>query len=322
MYRVLSLDGGGIRGLVPALVLAELEERTGRPVAELFDLVAGTSTGGIIALALLRPDPAGRPTWRARALADFYRDQGPRIFARSWRRALCTVDGLLAPRYAARALEDNLATYLGDTMLGAALRDAIVVTYDLRLRRPQLFKTSDVRAGRAEDQPMRVVARATTAAPTYFAPGRVPKRGAPPQWLVDGGVFANNPAMCAYADVRRDRPDDDVLLVSVGTGALSTDYATRRLRSAGSLGWARPLFNVVLDGQEDATDYQLRQLTGGDRYVRLQADLPTSAQRIDDAGPGNLRTLAASTERLLRERSGELDDVARLLTAPTPAVPE
>src|SRR3954464_5298965 len=93
--KVLSIDGGGIRGLIPALVLAEIERRTGRATAELFDLIAGTSTGGILACGLTCPGEGGRPRHSAEELAELYRTEGPRIFDRSLIRRITTAEGLL-----------------------------------------------------------------------------------------------------------------------------------------------------------------------------------------------------------------------------------
>jgi hypothetical protein len=313
VYRILSIDGGGIRGLVPALVLAELEDRAKRPVADLFDLVAGTSTGALLALALLRPGAGNRPQWSAQEVAVFYEARGPRIFARTPWRELRTLSGYLGPRYAARALEGELDELFGDTMLSSALCDVIVTSYDLRSRRPYLFTSDDVRASRTPDQPMRLVARCSAAAPTYFAPGRLGDGADEGRWLVDGGVFANNPAMSAYAAARQERPADELVLMSVGTGALTLDYATTRLRRGGALVWSRPLFTIVLDGQEDVTDLQLRQLVPDGRYYRFQADLEARSEHIDDTGSSNLRALRDRGSRLIERSSADLDAVVALL---------
>jgi patatin-like phospholipase/acyl hydrolase len=97
--RVLSIDGGGIRGLIPALVLAEIEDRTGRPVAELFDFVAGTSTGGLLACALTRPGDDGRPLFTAAEAANLYVEEGPLIFRQSLVRRITSVGGAFEERY-------------------------------------------------------------------------------------------------------------------------------------------------------------------------------------------------------------------------------
>jgi predicted acylesterase/phospholipase RssA len=183
--RVLSIDGGGIRGIIPALVLAEVESRTGRRAAELFDLVAGTSTGGILACALTRADPQS-----AAELVELYRTEGPKIFRRSLGQRVRSAGGLLEEKHDDAALDDALSRYLGSRRLSDATTRVLVTAYDLQGRQPYFFKSW--REDR--DGPLRVVARATAAAPTYFEPVEYGGRS-----LIDGGVFATNPAMCAYA---------------------------------------------------------------------------------------------------------------------------
>jgi patatin-like phospholipase/acyl hydrolase len=219
--RILAIDGGGIRGLIPALVLAELERRTGRRVADLFDLVAGTSTGGILAAALCRPDPLA-----AEDAARLYLEEGPRIFERRLLREVSSGVGTLDERYPRASLSDALRRYLHGYRLSEARPGLLITSYDLEGRQAFFFRTSRARQDAAYDFPLVEVCEATSAAPTYFEPAVVTDvAGSASYALVDGGVFANNPAMCALADVSRaGRAPDVTLLLSLGTGAL-----TRRL---------------------------------------------------------------------------------------------
>src|SRR5687768_18078831 len=129
--KVLCIDGGGIRGLIPALVLDEIERRTGRRIADMVDLLAGTSTGGLLACGLARPGAGGRPRYTAAELADLYVQEGPKIFDRSLVKTITSVGGLADERYDDAALEDTLARYLGDTRLSGALRDLLITAYDI-----------------------------------------------------------------------------------------------------------------------------------------------------------------------------------------------
>lgn len=206
--RVLSIDGGGIRGIIPALVLVELERLAGRRTFELFDLIAGTSTGGILACALCAPDPMP-----ASQIVGLYADRGPDIFDRSLWRRIRSADGLLDERYDAGALDTVLRDFLEDKRLRETRPDLIVPSYDTAAPGPYFFKTRNAREGEDEDFPLSIVARATSAAPTYFEPLEAGARS-----LVDGGVFAVNPGMCAYAELLRHHPGADPLLLSLGTG--------------------------------------------------------------------------------------------------------
>jgi patatin-like phospholipase/acyl hydrolase len=303
--RVLSIDGGGIRGIVPATVLVDLERRAGRPTCRLFDLIAGTSTGGILALALTAPDPTdpASPRWSAAEVLDLYRQEGPSIFSRSLARKVTSVDGLIDEKYANDHLREVLKRYLDDATVGQALTRALVTTYDLQARRPRFFKSWREDAA----VPMALAAEATSAAPTYFEPVLV--EGEP---LIDGGVFAANPAMCAYAEARRLEPAREPLVVSLGTGGQTDPIPYAKAKGWGALEWARPIIDVVLDGSSDAVDYQLDHILGP-RHVRLQAVLTDAADALDDASEENIEALVRTGERLVASNAARLDELARVL---------
>ena len=154
--RVLSIDGGGIRGIIPALVLVELERLTGRRTFELFDLIAGTSTGGILACALCAPDPMP-----AERLVGLYQDRGPDIFDRSIWQRIRSADGLLDEKYDAGSLDRVLRDFLSDKRLRETQPDLIVPSYDTAAPGPYFFKSRSAREGDDEDFPLSIVARAT-----------------------------------------------------------------------------------------------------------------------------------------------------------------
>ena len=171
--KVLCIDGGGIRGLIPALVLAEIERRTGRRIAEMVDLVAGTSTGGMLACALTRPGPDGAPRYSAEELADIYVEEGPAIFHRSLLKRVFSGGGWIDERYEDDGLNDALERYLGDGRLSDAIMDVFVTAYDIHDRFAFFFRSARARTDPSYDFPLVRVARATAAAPTYFEPAEV-----------------------------------------------------------------------------------------------------------------------------------------------------
>ena len=130
--KVLSIDGGGIRGLIPALVLAEIERRTGRRTAEMFDLIAGTSTGGILACGLTRRGEDGQPMHSAEELAELYMSEGPKIFDRSLVKQVTSLGGLIDERYDDAGLNAALETYLGPARLKEVLCDVFITAYDIQ----------------------------------------------------------------------------------------------------------------------------------------------------------------------------------------------
>ena len=292
--KVLAIDGGGIRGLIPALVLAEIEHRTGRAIATMVDLIAGTSTGAIIACALARPNAMS-----ATRIAAAYERDGPRIFDRSLIKVITSVGGFADERYDARGLVDSLRRHLGDTRLADASTGLVVTAYDLESRRALLF-----RPGR-DDVSMVEAAHASSAAPTYFEPLRLGDRT-----LVDGGVFAINPAALAYAEVSGSLD----ILVSLGTGEHTRRLPYSRVKDWGVLEWARPILDVVFDGSADAVDAQLRALMDT-RYARLQTRLTEASDALDDASPENLAALRREAEHLIADRSADIDRICAALTA-------
>jgi len=312
--KVLCIDGGGIRGLIPALVLAEIEQRTGRRIAELVDLVAGTSTGGILACGLTRPGPDGRPLYSAQELAGIYVEEGPRIFHRSLLKRIFSVDGWVDERYDEDGLDAALARYLGEATLSQALADVLVTAYEISDRLAFFFRSARARSDPAYDFPLVQVARATGAAPSYFEPAEATDvAGARTYPLIDGGVFAVNPSMCALADVTAaGRADELRLMLSLGTGDHTRSYSFEQTRSWGQLEWARPVLDMVFDGVADTTDFEAATLMG-DRYVRLQTELNIASDDLDDASESNLAALRREAEQLIAASQEELDRVCRIL---------
>jgi predicted acylesterase/phospholipase RssA len=313
MKKILAVDGGGIRGIIPARVIAEIEARTGKPAAKLFDLMAGTSTGGIISLILSRDGGGGVPKFRALDLVDLYVDRGPEIFSRSFWHGVSSVAGLTEEKYPQEPLEQVLKDYFDDVPLKEALTRVLVSGYEIETRSPFFFKS-----WREETAPvlMRYAARATSAAPTYFEPAQVLVEGQELA-LIDGGVYVNNPAISAYSEARRlYRDETDFLVVSVGTGRLTRPIPFEEAKDWGKVQWALPILNVVFDGVSAAVDYQLKQILGEQRFFRFQVNLDTASDDMDDASPANLAALKIEAERLIMAQAAELDKVCQLLSQP------
>jgi uncharacterized protein len=312
--KVLCIDGGGIRGLIPALVLAEIERRTGRRTAEMVDLVAGTSTGGILACGLTRPGPDGRPRFSAEELAGIYVEEGPKIFHRSLLKRVFSVGGWVDERYEDDGLNAALERYLGDDLLSQALVEVFITAYDIHDRFAFFFRSARARNNPAYDFTLADAARATAAAPSYFEPASITDRaGGHTYPLIDGGVYAVNPSMCAYADVvRSGRRDELALMLSLGTGAHTRAYTFEQARWWGQLGWARPVLDMVFDGVADTIEFEAGTLME-DRYVRLQTALDLASDDLDDASAANLANLRTEAERLIAASGPELDRVCAIL---------
>lgn len=323
LIKVLAIDGGGIRGVIPAMLLAEIEKRTGRAIAELFDVIAGTSTGGILALGLTKPDAKGQPAYTAAKLVDLYEVEGKHIFPKS---SFSKIRSLVNEKYPAIGIEAVLKQYFGETKLSQALKTVLVPSYDTELRHPYFFKSRKAKLDRDRDFSMATVARATAAAPTYFEPLEAKTiQGAVSSTFIDGGVFANNPAMCAYVEaIANYREATDFLVVSLGTGELTTSLNYAQLKNWGLLEWARPIFNIVSDGVSDTVDYQLRELLadrdGPQRYYRFQASLYALGKldrgnHIDDASPENITFLKRIAQNTINSNEQALNSLCQQLVA-------
>jgi patatin-like phospholipase/acyl hydrolase len=292
---ILSIDGGGIRGIIPAMLLAAVEQSLGKPLGDAFDLVAGTSTGGIIACAVFAGVALAR-------VLDLYTIEGGAIFGRPLLRRFFTLFGLFGSRYGAAALERALVAVLADRTLSQETRRTalLVPSYCIRLPRPidldydgvaegasaMFFKSRNATGG---DFLLRDICRATSAAPVYFPPAKIRDLRAPGHEYVcvDGGVHSNNPAADALAEAQRLWPGDAVTLVSVGTGSKVRSLPNG---SWGAAYWAAHIIDVLMDGSADAVSYQCEQRLGGD-FVRCETPIVGASERMDDASPANIRAL-------------------------------
>jgi hypothetical protein len=280
-----------VRGIIPATVLAALEELSGRRVHELFDLVAGTSTGAILALGLTRPAPQS-----ARELGALYLERGPAIFA----------DGAGPDEERDPGpLESELRARLGATPMSAALRPVLAVSCDARGRRPVVFRGGGLDPGPVGDAPMVRAALASAAFPGVFPPVAHTGADGVARSCVDGGLIANDPALVACAEALAAGAGDGVALVSLGTGAGPPPEAT---------GDPDAVALATAAGPELVRDALRRAL--GDRYVRVQTPLAFGAERaFDDARPPNLEALRRTAEDLVARERAALASLAALLAA-------
>jgi uncharacterized protein len=323
MQKVLSIDGGGIRGIIPAMVLAEIERRTGKRTAEVFDLVAGTSTGGILALGLTKPGQDGGPEYSAKKLIELYETEGGKIFDRPVWHRIHSGWGLAEEKYPATGIEEVALEYFGDVRLAQAHKEVLVTAYEIERRGPWFFKRRHARDENREGDNflMRDVARATSAAPTYFEP--LPLAWGPhgERAFIDGGVHSNNPAMCAYVEARKIHPgENDFLVLSLGTGEPTRSMPYEEVKGWGLALWAQPILNVVFDGVADTVDYQLRELLfteeGDDRrYYRFQTVLAIGKDDMDDASATNIQALKKKAQEIIDENETALETLCAQLIA-------
>ena len=309
-FNVLSIDGGGIRGIIPALVLDSIEQKTGMSTAQNFDLIAGTSTGAILALGLSKNGGGGnQEQYSAEALADIYASRGREIFDRSFWKGVSSVGGLADEKYSHEGLENVLNEYFGDTTLSQThcTTRTLVACYDIGARQPLFLKSwRDIYASvRMAD-----AARATSAAPTYFEPHQI-CIGSEMRTLIDGGIFVNTPVVSAYAEARRiiseektfeHLTDSDIFVVSIGTGKLTREIQYEEAKGWGKVEWLLPALSCIFDGISDAADYHMKRFLGeenAENYIRLQSALGDADDDMDNASRGNIRNLRAVADELI-----------------------
>lgn len=292
MYRILSIDGGGLRGVIPLQWLNTLTTEFPTFMQKV-DMVAGTSTGGIIACGLA----AGM---QPHEMVEFYLNEGEEIFRASmWRKAA-------APLFLSKYLNDNLTRALtnvfGDRCVHSLQKKIVVCSFRLdgfdagsgqRRWGPKFFNS-----WQDKDEQIVDVCLATSAAPTYF-----PMHGA----LVDGGIVANNPAMCAVCEAaRRGAPVGEIEVLSLGTGKRPS-FINHRDRDWGGVDWARHgLIDLLMEGGESIPDFQCRTLLDR-RYTRVQAALTDELSPMDK--PDNM------DELLLFAQTANLDPARALAAA-------
>src|SRR5918994_2564837 len=323
MKKVLSIDGGGIRGIIPAMVLAEIERRTGKLTSEVFDLVAGTSTGGILALGLTKPGQGGKAQYSAETLIELYETEGGKIFDLGVWHQLQSVGGLAEERYPSKGIDEVAKRYFDDVPLAEALTEVLVTAYEIERRGPWFFKRRHARDENREGDNflMRDVARATSAAPTYFEPLQLTWGPHGERAFIDGGVHSNNPAMCAYVEARKIHPgENDFLVLSLGTGEPTRHMPYKEVKGWGLALWAQPILNVVFDGVADTVDYQLRELLSTEegetrRYYRFQTVLDIGKDDMDDASATNIQALKQKAREIISKNEAALEALCSQLLA-------
>jgi len=330
--RILSLDGGGIRGIIPGKVLVAFEQKlqaiSGRPdmrVVDAFDLIAGTSTGGILTCLYLCPDKeSGRPKFSAQEAVDLYLNHGDSIFDITRFKHFEFLQGWTDAKYSATVLETLLKEYLGDLMLSDLLKPSLITSYDISRRRAMFFNSADVaRKGNGWNFYLRDVARATSAAPTYFEPVNISSIDQNSYPLVDGGVFANNPAMCACIEAFNLNPSlnvTDLQVFSLGTGAADKSYSYDEAKDWGKISWVVPFVDIMMSGVSETVDFQLQQLFNSagcsSQYLRLQLDLkdfPDVSSEMDHASKSNMMELEKAGDALAQESDAKLATFAKML---------
>ena len=323
--RILSIDGGGIRGIIPAVILNYIEKNLQSrlkndnvTLADFFDLIAGTSTGGILACYYLLPPLPGttrHSRYFAHEAVDMYVNHGKDIFDQRFLR-----HGVTKEKYPVAGLEMVLKENMGDTTLAQTRKDCLITAYDITERKAVLFTSFDARKHEHKNFLMRDVARATSAAPTYFELASIKSLGGAASHLIDGAMFAGNPTLCAVVESNKstfgkiNNPTiDELYVVSVGTGKENKKYDSKKAAKWGTIGWVRPIVDILLSASAEVVDYQLKQLflvaECQNCYVRLEPGIGKAKTEMDNASKENIRQLKDAGESFIQNNLKKLDEI-------------
>lgn len=299
-FRILSLAGGGYLGFYTACVLAQLEEQAGEPLGRRFDLIAGTSVGGILAIALAYEIPMAK-------IRELFVEQGTRIFSSrglpssAVARLRDLTRSVLGPKYNGVALNKALAKHLGRRTLAEALHPVVVPAVNITLSQTKVFKSPHA-AGSRGDEGVRAasVAMATSAAPAYFPAVRVG-----PYLYADGGLFAVAPDQVAMHEAEHFLRVDAsrIRMLSIGTATRDYRPSSDVAETDGAVDWladGRLLLTLISVQQQHVQAMMEDRLR--DRYLRLDADWPQEAQLgIDVATAEAAEVLSALAHGTLQD---------------------
>lgn len=326
LTRILSIDGGGIRGIIPGVVLCALEKKLQKicnnpetRLADHFDLMAGTSTGGILSSCYLLGGKNNRPKYTAEEIVDLYFKNGEEIFERSFFQKIRSVGGVLDEKYPSKGLKKALNEYMGQQKLSELLKPSLITAYDIERRKAHFFTQQDAHK-KGNDFFVKDVALSTAAAPTYFECAYIKDDLNRDYALIDGGVFANNPTLCAYAEARKifKKPTtskavtaENMLILSIGTGNDKLSYPYHKAKNWGQAEWIMPVIDIMMSGVAETVDYQVRQIYDAiekpNNYLRVDAPLPNSVNHdMDDASKKNMKALRQQGKAVAEQFDSEL----------------
>lgn len=260
-FKILSIDGGGIRGVLPAAYLNYVQERIDAPIYKYFDMIVGTSTGGIIALALALEVPTEK-------ILNLYKTKGKKIFSYSlW----TFLNGFFTPKYKNTNLINELKEIFGEnTALGEAKTRICIPSVDITNGKAVVFKTRH-HPEYVNDYKIEAwkIGAATSAAPIYFPAFFTATSG-----YVDGGIWANNPSIVGIAEAYKlNYKPDRIKMLSLGTGSMNLHRNKLLAKFFGLIGWRTSLIDLTFEAQSQGISNVAKYLCNHN-YERINRDLP------------------------------------------------
>ena len=324
--RILSIDGGGIKGIVPAVVLFHLEKHLKRlsnnpnsRIHDYFDLFSGASTGAIIIAGLLTPDSHNQPKYTTKEIIDLYIENGHIIFNASLFQEIKSVSGLVNVKYDPEGLESVFNKYFGNNQLKDLLKPTLIPVYDLSRGKNYFFRQQKAQTSLRHNYYVRDLLRSATSAITYFPPSQISTvDNKEHRCFIDGGVFANNPALSAYAEFRYHNPElhaKDTMMLSLGTGRQSTHLDCEITASWGAAEWLYQGGFMTSNAISSVSDYQLNAVyDSASNYLRLDTSFDDShSSSMDNTEKEYLDYLISLGENIANERQSDIETFAQKL---------
>lgn len=320
--NILSIDGGGIRGIIPAMILADLEKRleNGKTIADCFHIVSGTSSGGLIAMLLSIPDKNNKPKYSAAEIVEFYKQFGKHVFQKSLWQSLKSGFGFIGAKYSEKPLEEILETYFSEEELKNTLTNVLVPSYEIDHDKNYFFRSNKARNNPERNYKLKDIGRAITAAPTYFSPAVIKDTsGIASHSFIDGGISVNNPSVSAVVyGVELYGKDRDFLILSLGAGtnegAGSSKINPKRIKSSGLLGWGLEIIELMMYAVNDVTDRQMRDIFNNNHphkdYYRMQIILEPKNSSLDNISESNIEVLVQKAQLLININDKYLQEIA------------
>lgn len=340
---ILSIDGGGIRGLIPATILeyleSQLQELDGEDarLADYFDIITGTSTGGLVTAMLTAPNKDNRPLFAAKDIKPFYLEHGPKIFPQNNMILIGSIikgwKFLTGPKYNGKYLHQVIKEKLGETKLHETLTNVVIPTFDIKNIQPTIFSTFEAKKHSIMNAKLSDICIGTSAAPTYLPAHNFQTQNEDGKFhefnLIDGAIAANNPTFIAITEVTKQICEQNpyfknfdemmptnygkFLVISIGTGSakLEHKYDAKIASSWGIFGWltgggSNPIIDAFADASDDMVDYHIsvvfQSISSQKQYLRIQDDTLSGADSsVDISTKENMDKLVEIGTNLLKK---------------------
>lgn len=326
-YNILSLDGGGIRGVMTTRMLSWVEEQFQQAsgnkdtrLIDFFDFFIGTSTGGLMASCYLIPDDEGsRPKYSAKDVEELYVNFGDKIFSLNLWEKVSRGHAITSAKYPADSIEQILNDRFGDLQLSQLLRPCIITSYDMYSNKRLLFRQHRASKSADDNFYVRDICRATTSAPTYFPPCLIKSMGGKEYLCIDGGVLGANPVLFGYTELRRvdsNASAAGMKLLSLSTGNYADDYDEKEVKGWGKFEWYRPLVNIMTNNNISNSDFQMEMIfrDSPENYMRVDPTFDRQElSRIDLASAENIQELQKVADNYIKAHKKELEDFVNKL---------